>query len=71
MYNKLLFELSREGRKGHILPKCDVPEKPVEELIPKQHLRQKDAELPQVAENEIVRHYTALSTMNHHVDKSV
>ncbi len=71
MYNKLLFELSREGRKGHILPKCDVPEKPVEELIPKQHLRQKEAELPQVAENEIVRHYTALSTMNHHVDKSL
>jgi len=71
MYNKLLFELSREGRRGHVLPKCDVPEKPVEELIPKQHLRQKEAELPQVAENEIVRHYTALSTMNHHVDKSL
>jgi glycine dehydrogenase subunit 2 len=71
MYNKLLFELSREGRKGHILPKCDVPEKAIEELIPRQHLRQKEAELPQVAENEIVRHYTALSTMNHHVDKSL
>jgi len=70
MYNKLLFELSREGRKGHILPRCDVPEKPINELVPKHYLRNKPADLPQVAENEVVRHYTALSTMNHHVDKS-
>jgi len=70
MYNKVLFELSREGRKGHILPKCDVPEKKIEELIPKHHIRQNPADLPQVPENEVVRHYTALSTMNHHVDKS-
>ena len=70
MYNKLLFELSREGRRGHVLPKCDVTEKPLDKLIPKQHLRKKAADLPQVAENEVVRHYTALSTMNHHVDKS-
>lgn len=25
-YNKLIFELSREGRKAYTLPKCDVPE---------------------------------------------
>jgi len=71
MYNSLLFELSREGRKGHILPKCDVPEKPIETLIAKQYLRKDPPDLPQVAENEIVRHYTALSTLNHHVDKSI
>jgi glycine dehydrogenase subunit 2 len=70
MYRKLLFELGREGRKGHILPRCDVPEKPIGEVIPVQHLRENPADLPQVAENEVVRHYTALSTMNHHVDKS-
>jgi glycine dehydrogenase subunit 2 len=70
MYNKLIFELSREGRRGHILPECDVPEKPIDDLIPKTSLRQNPAELPQVAENEVVRHYTALSTMNHHVDKA-
>jgi glycine dehydrogenase subunit 2 len=70
MYNRLIFDLSREGRRGHILPKCDVPEQSVENVIPKKYLRQKPAELPQVAENEVVRHYTALSTMNHHVDKA-
>jgi glycine dehydrogenase subunit 2 len=70
MYNKLIFDLSREGRRGHILPKCDVDEKPIDELIPKSSLRKKPADLPQVAENEVVRHYTSLSTMNHHVDKA-
>jgi glycine dehydrogenase subunit 2 len=71
MYNKLIFDLSREGRRGHILPKCDVDEKPIDELIPKSSLRKKPADLPQVAENEVVRHYTSLSIMNHHVDKAI
>jgi len=34
-------------------------------------LRQSDAELPQVTEPEVVRHYTNLSSKNHHVDKDV
>ena len=70
MYQKLLFELSKEGRRGHILPDCDVPEKSIESMIDTKHLRNQSADLPQIAENEVVRHYTALSTMNHHVDKS-
>jgi glycine dehydrogenase subunit 2 len=70
MYKKLLFDLSKEGRRGHYLPKCDVPEKNVTQLIDKKYLRQAEANLPQVAENEIVRHYIALSTLNHHVDKA-
>jgi len=70
MYSKLLFDLSKEGRKGHVLPKCDVPEKPLSDLIDSKFLRSKDADLPEVAENEVVRHYTALSIMNHHVDKA-
>jgi glycine dehydrogenase subunit 2 len=70
MYKDLLFNLSKEGRRGHVLPKCDVPEKPVNELIGSGFLREKVAELPQVAENELVRHFIALSSMNHHVDKS-
>ena len=40
-------------------------------LLGEKYLRKKDAELPQVAENEIVRHYTALSALNHHVDKAL
>jgi glycine dehydrogenase subunit 2 len=71
VYRRLIFDLSKEGRRGHDLPECDVPQVPVNQLIADRYLRKKDAELPQVAENEVVRHYTALSTLNHHVDKSV
>lgn len=70
MYNKLIFELSREGRSGHKLPEPDVPVKEADQLIPEQFRRKKMADLPQVAENEIVRHYVNLSALNHHVDKS-
>ena len=71
MYTKLLFELSREGRRGHYLPELDVPQIEAEHLLDKEYIRKKDADLPQIAENEIVRHYTALSIMNHHVDKAI
>lgn len=64
----LIFELSREGRKGVSLPACDVPEVPVEELVPSSYLRTEDPELPQVAEVDVVRHFTRLSTFNHGVD---
>ena len=71
MYRKLIFELSKEGRCGHCLPKCDVPEKSLHEIIDKKYLRKKEADLPQVAENEIVRHFIELSSLNHHVDKAM
>jgi len=70
MYHKLLFELSKEGRRGHVLPESDVPEKPISKMIDSKFLRSSQADLPEVAENEVVRHYTALSTLNHHVDKA-
>ncbi|APF18679.1 aminomethyl-transferring glycine dehydrogenase subunit GcvPB [Caldithrix abyssi] len=70
MYRKLIFELSKEGREGHTLPRCDVPVKKNEDLIPDKYLRHKAANLPQVAENEVVRHFVMLSTLNHHVDKA-
>jgi len=70
LYQKLIFNLSKSGRRGHYLPECDVPVKKTEELIDDKYLRKSAAALPEVAENEIVRHYIALSTLNHHVDKS-
>lgn len=64
----LIFEQSREGRTGVSLPKCDVPEIPVDSLLPVEHLREKEAELPEASEVDIVRHFTRLSTFNHGVD---
>ncbi len=67
---KLIFEISREGRKGHVLPKLDIKQKSINELISTTYLRNSSADLPQVPENEIMRHYVNLSVLNHNVDKS-
>lgn len=63
-----IFELSAPGRQGMSLPEVDVPEIPVENLIPQAFLREMLPELPEVAEGDIVRHYTRLSNLNYGVD---
>ena len=65
-YNKLIFELSKEGRVGYSLPKLDVDE--VDGLIPEKFLKTEDVKLPEVSENEVVRHYTKLSNKNYGLD---
>jgi len=64
----LIFEISKPGRIGYSLPEMDVPETDLNELIPAGYLREEDADLPEVAELDIMRHYTALSNRNHGVD---
>lgn len=64
----LIFELSRPGRVAYSLPECDVPEEPLDELIPQKLLRAKPAELPEVYEVDVMRHYTALSRRNFGID---
>ncbi len=66
---KLIFEMSSEGRTGYTLPKLQVPEKKVSSLIPEKFIRKNFAKLPQVSENEVVRHFVELSRLNHHIDK--
>jgi len=67
-YNKLIFEISKEGRKAYTLPKCDVPECTKEDLIPEELLRKTTLDLPQVSEVDVIRHYTQLSNKNYGVD---
>ncbi|MEG2338517.1 MAG: aminotransferase class V-fold PLP-dependent enzyme, partial [Clostridium sp.] len=67
-YNSLIFEISKPGRVGHKLPACDVEVKDVKSILPEGLLRQEDAKLPEVAENEVVRHFTLLSNKNYGVD---
>ncbi len=64
----LIFERSTPGRRGYRLPELDVPETPLEELIPQEYLRTEPPALPEVSELEVVRHYTQLSRRNHGVD---
>jgi glycine dehydrogenase subunit 2 len=64
----LIFEKSRPGRKAYSLPECDVPAQNLEDMVPEEYLRDKDALLPEVSEVDVVRHYTCLSRLNHGVD---
>ena len=64
----LIFDQSGEGRTGVSLPKCDVPEISLDSLLPSEVLREKAPDLPEVAEVDVVRHFTRLSTFNHGVD---
>jgi glycine dehydrogenase subunit 2 len=64
----LIFEIGAPGRRGATLPALDVPEQPIDDLIPAALQRQTPAPLPEVSEIELVRHYTRLSQRNVGVD---
>ena len=68
MREPLVFEKSRKGRIGCYLPPCDVPKEDLGSILPEKYLRDKKAEFPEVAEIDLVRHFTKLSTYNHGVD---
>ena len=61
---KLIFERSRAGRRGGAIPKPGVP---VPE-VPEELRRRKAPRLPEVAEPEIMRHFTALADRTFGVD---
>ncbi len=65
---QLLFELSQPGRCGARLPACDVPEASPESLLPREALAGGAPGLPEMAEPDVVRHFTNLSTLNMSVD---
>ena len=66
---QLIFKYSKEGRKGFRVAKCTVNECALEVNIPSKLLRKNKPNLPEVTEFQVVRHYTNLSSKNHHLDK--
>ena len=68
MPERVIFEKSKAGVRAVALPACDVPEKPLAEMIPEKYLRKEPAPLPEVSEVEIARHFTRLSQQNVGVD---
>ncbi len=64
-YSKLVFELSRPGRRGYSLPRNEYPAAPE---LPKELRREQSLELPEVDEPTAVRHYTNMSNNNFGVD---
>lgn len=66
-----IFERSAPGRRAATLPELDVPERDLDELIPARLRRDRPAELPEVSEPEIVRHYNRLSRRNFDLDTGI
>ena len=61
---KLIFEKSQPGRRGGELPKPEVPRAEA----PPELRRSRPPRLPELAEPEILRHFTELSTRNFGID---
>jgi glycine dehydrogenase subunit 2 len=63
----LLFEKSAPGKRAYKMPPLDVPAVDATSLLGAAH-RQTPAELPELSEIEIIRHFTRLSTWNYAID---
>ena len=64
----LIFERSRRGRRGYQLPALDVPEQPLESLLPASLRRSEIADEVEVSEVDVIRHFTRLSKLNVSID---
>ena len=66
IYDKLIFELSKKGRKGYKIAGNPYPASAAE--LPEVYMRQDFPSLPEVDEPTVVRHYNNMSTNNFGVD---
>jgi len=64
----LIFEMSSSGRVSYQLPDLDIPDIATEDILPKELLRNRPADFPELSELDLMRHYTELSYRNHGVD---
>ncbi len=67
-YDKLIFELSKTGRVGYQLDKPLETSFNLEDELPINLKRQAQANLPEVSELDVVRHYSNVSRKNHGVE---
>jgi glycine dehydrogenase subunit 2 len=68
-----IYERSVPGRRAAVIDDAGVPggDVPLGDLIPQSLLREKPAELPEVSEPEIVRHYNRISRRNFDLDSGL
>ncbi len=66
---QLIYEKSTENRHTYQLPALDLPAKPLTSLLGNLQ-REEAAELPELSELEVTRHFIALAERNHSVDKN-
>jgi glycine dehydrogenase subunit 2 len=72
---RIIFNLGKNGRRGHILPKVEEEVKSavgdLNALIPRNMRRTSQLRLPELSEVEVARHFTRLSEMNYGVDSGL
>lgn len=68
---KIIFEKSKPGRKGYTLPKLDVESNPLDSYFDPSLIRKNTAQLPEVSENEIARHFVRLSHLNYNIEEGL
>jgi glycine dehydrogenase subunit 2 len=64
----LVFETSQPGRRAWSLPEAGEASPALDDVIPQGHRRKSPPALPEVAERDLVRHYTRLSQRNWAID---
>src|SRR5688572_19119132 len=65
----LIFERSQTGRVGYRLPKLDVEETNIDDILPANLRRDDELEgVPEVSEVDVIRHFTRISTWNYSID---
>jgi glycine dehydrogenase subunit 2 len=65
--SKTIFEKSKPGRRGYRIPENDCPLQKIELA----GMRSVPMGLPEMGEQDIVRHYVELASKNYHVDKGI
>jgi len=65
---KLIFEKSVTGRRGVTFPIEELQGFSIDPVLPKKYQREIPLDLPEVSENELMRHYTRLSHDTYGVD---
>jgi glycine dehydrogenase subunit 2 len=63
-----IFEKGQAGRRAFSPQPLDVPERALDDLIPRRLRRAEPARLPEVSEPELVRHYVKISRRNFDLD---
>lgn len=63
-YNDLVFEISKKGRQAFSLPESSIEKTDLNDVVPSHLKRETPAELPEISELQVMRHYTALSNKN-------
>lgn len=69
--NLTIFEKSKTGRNKFRLEETGVEGKSISDLIPENLIRSSEIGLPDINENELVRHYTNLSKKNYGIDDGI